>query len=127
VVSSESVSETDRKLNKLMYAGIGSLAVGVAGGGLAATGMILGGRAQTQLSEHPDDPEARAAVAQKGENANLMGYIGAGVGAAGVVAGTVLLVIGAKRRSSEASARSSLRPGLTWSPSGAAVSLEGRF
>ena len=114
----------------LIIGGAVAASVGVAGVSMAIAGLVISRGKQKEVEElmRPADDDEIAAIDEEGKQANLIAFIGAGVGAVGLAVGVPLLIVGAKKRKQGATtAATSLRvaPALTRTSSG--LSLSGRF
>jgi hypothetical protein len=111
----------------LIVGGSAALVLGLGGAGLAATGLVLGAQAQTDV-EDPlvYEPEHSAAEA-RGRTANLLAGVGIGVGAVGIGVGVALIVMGVKKRKQAGSTTAELLPVPMLGPDGGGLGLVGRF
>lgn len=114
----------------LIVGGAVAATVGVAGVSMAIAGLVISRGKQKEVEElmRPADDDEIAAIDEEGKQANLIAFIGAGIGAVGLAVGVPLLIVGAKKRKQGATtAATSLRvaPALTRTSSG--LSLSGRF
>lgn len=111
----------------LIVGGSAALVIGLGGAGLAVTGLVLGGQAQTDVEDpRVYEPEHSAAEA-RGRSANLLAGIGIGVGAVGVSVGVALIVMGVKKRKQAGSTTAELLPVPMLGPDGGGLGLAGRF
>ena len=107
-----------------IVAGSVMVGLGISGAAIAGTGLILGRQAQSKI----DDPTIYGPTWEdwdrKGNNANVIAYVGAGVAGLGLAVGIPLLVSGtrAKRRS-----RQDSRAAFQLIPRLDGVTLTGRF
>lgn len=109
----------------LTAAGYASLGVGAAGLGVLGAGLAISAGAQDDYEKGPDNA-TRTDAESRGATGNTLSYVGAGIGAVGVITGIALIVVGTKKKKAEASARTpTVSPfgGVT----GGGVVLHGRF
>lgn len=114
----------------LLIGGAVAASVGVAGVSMAIAGLVIsrGKQREVEELERPADDDEIAAIDEEGKQANLIAFIGAGVGAVGLAVGVPLLIVGAKKRKEgKTTAATTLRvtPAITRTSSG--LSLSGRF
>jgi hypothetical protein len=109
----------------MMVAGGILLSAGLAGVGVLATGMTLGFLRQREIDdlELPGEDQTAHEITQEGDRANVVAYIGLGLGVVGLGAGIPLLAVGKsrKRATHGESARVRIAPAL------GGLSLSGRF
>lgn len=106
----------------LIIAGSTVLAVGVAGLGVMAGGLVMGSQANDISDLDPDDTAGRREQFDRGRTGNLLAIVGGSVGGVLAVAGGVLLGIGVTRKSE---GRTALAP--WFGPEGAGASVRLRF
>jgi hypothetical protein len=111
----------------LIIGGSAALVVGLGGGGLAATGLVLGAQAQTDVEDplvyEPEHGDAEA----RGRLANVLAGVGIGVGAVGVGVGVALIVLGVKQRKQAGPSTAEVLPMPMLGPDGGGLGLMGRF
>jgi hypothetical protein len=94
--------EAERKARGPLIAGGVLTGLGAAGVGVAAAGLGLGIARQNEVEDldmnDPIDAARYDDVDARGKNANLMAYIGLGVGIVGLATGITLLVVGKRRQ-----------------------------
>ena len=114
----------------LLIGGAVATGVGVAGLSMAIAGLVISRSKQKEVEElmRPADDDEIAALDDEGKRANLIAFVGAGIGAVGFAVGVPLLIVGLKKRKEGGTtAATSLRvaPAITRTSSG--LSLSGRF
>ncbi|HFE43891.1 MAG TPA: hypothetical protein ENJ18_00140 [Nannocystis exedens] len=89
----------------------------------------MGLSAQKEVEDPLVTGEAFDAADARGKKANTLSYVGAGVGAVGLISGVTLLVIGAKKRKAYRADHNdtALRLTPTFGPAMTGLSLSGRF
>lgn len=110
--------------------GAGLAAVGLAGAAAGIAGLVISSKKQEEVEGFTgiDQQADRDRLDEEGSRANLIGWVGLGVGAVGLAAGTALIVVGVMRRKKagpSSSARIQVAPSFT-AKSGGLV-LQGRF
>ena len=103
--------------------------VGFGGFGLMGAGIAMGLSAQKEVEDPRIIGEAFDAADTKGQKANTLSYVGAGVGAVGLIGGIALLAVGIKKRKAYRADNdeSALRLTPTLGPAMTGLSLSGRF
>ncbi len=115
----------------LIAVGSGVAALGLGGAGAGLAGLIISRNKQEEVEMFTgvDQQADRDRLDEEGSRANLIGWVGLGVGAVGLGAGAALIVVGVIKRkkggSPDASARVRVRPTFTARSGG--LALQGRF
>lgn len=111
----------------MIAAGSGALAVGLGGAGLGVAGLVLGGRAQTEVEDPLVYEPEHSAAEQRGKRANLLAGVGFAVAGVGVGAGVALILIGLKQRKQAGQAKAETAVFPIWYEGGAGLGVTGRF
>ncbi|MCA9706907.1 MAG: hypothetical protein KDK70_13725 [Myxococcales bacterium] len=118
----------------LIAVGAGVSAIGLGGLGAGLAGLVISQQKQKEvegivLPGMPGDQERVDELDQEGKRANLLGYVGLGVGIGALAIGVPLIVVGVIKRKKAGggseTARLRVAPSLSRSYGG--VSLHGRF
>lgn len=115
----------------LVAGGVVFTVLGVGGGALAATGLAISSAKQNEVEEldRVTQQDEIRQLDDEGAQANLFGYIGLGVAAAGLAIGVPMLVVGARRRKGAVRAKQNaqLRWAPHWTRDEIGVAMAGRF
>ena len=104
--------------------------VGLGGVGLVVAGVVIGSGKQSEVEELDPtmDMDQIATLDDEGARANMLAFVGAGIGVVGLAVGIPLIIVGAKKRKDGAPpANASIQVAPMFGRSARGLSLVGRF
>lgn len=111
----------------LIAAGAGLLVLGLGGGGLGAGGLAIGAAAQQDVEDPLVYAVEHHAAEERGQRGNVLAGVGFSIAGVGVIAGSVLIVLGVKKRKGASPAEQAFVPAPIWLRGGAGLGVSGRF
>ena len=115
----------------LIAGGAAALVVGVGGLALGGAGLGIGASAQKDVEDPLVYAAEHAAAEARGRKGNIMAGVGLAIGGVGVLAGTVLVVLGVKKRKASAGSggdeEARTRVGPLWLGQGGGLVVSGKF